>query len=114
VSDDQATEPADDDADDYDEPPAARQALDFLLANPARVFAFLGILVFTLGWAAIVYIMIDPGRFTFAEYGTQGRMQLALQYGTGVTTASALLWGVASFVWSRTTTAPRQASDQLQ
>ena len=70
-----------------------------------RVFATLGIIVFVVGWALVIYLVIDPNQPHIIESfysGAQGRVRTILSYGFGTTTsASVFLWALAAYVHFR-------------
>ena len=61
-----------------------------------RVLAISGTLTFVLGWAAIIYLMIDPS--SYAETVGRGAVETALGYGPIVMVASAAQWLVAAYI----------------
>jgi hypothetical protein len=68
----------------------------------ARGLAIFGSILFIVGWALTIYLVFDPGRVTAATSSpAQRQIVIALVYGTQVTLASALLWGVAAYLYFR-------------
>ena len=55
--------------------------------------------MFFAGWAAVIYLAF------FSDYGPTGtgsdvfRIQLTVGLGASVTSASAILWGIAAYLW---------------
>jgi len=87
--------------------------VEYFRAVPARFFAWLGGIVFVGGWAAAAYIAweIDTGG---GAGGTETayRLQLLMSHGLQATTAAAILWGVAAFLWVKVLPAtPNERSD---
>ena len=77
-----------------------RGPVDYFRAVPARFFAWLGGIVFVGGWALAAYIAwtFDIGAGP-GSTETAYRLQLLLSHGLQATTAAAILWGVAAFLW---------------
>lgn len=68
---------------------------------PARFFAWLGGIVFVAGWVVAAYIAFSYGVGVSGGDETAYRLQLLLTHGLQATTAAAILWGVAAFLWVR-------------
>jgi hypothetical protein len=67
--------------------------------QPWKIFAILGTVVFVLGWAGIIYVIATPDESSPFFAGFRNEIYLMLSLGTSVMASSALLWGVAAFVW---------------
>jgi len=65
--------------------------------HPARFFGALGTIVFVLGWVGVIYIALvrNDGVPDESWY----RLQVLVSMGMGVTTASAILWGISAYIW---------------
>ena len=74
--------------------------VEYFRAVPARFFAWLGAIVFVGGWAVAVYVAwtLDIGGGP-GSTETSYRLQVLLSHGLQATTAAAILWGVAAFLW---------------
>jgi hypothetical protein len=79
--------------------PVGRGVVRYFRDCPDRFFAVLGGIVFVAGWAGSIYLAL------FADYGPTGgaetpyRIQVMVSLGASVTTASAVLWAVAAYLW---------------
>ncbi len=75
------------------------------MAGQSSLFLALGWAVFVLGWIGVIYLMVDTGNgdhsFGIGGGGAQGKVFLALEFGTLVTIAAGILWGVASAISTR-------------
>lgn len=66
---------------------------------PDRIFAYLGAFVFVAGWAGTIYLAF------FSNFGASNniaiayRIQVLVTLGASVTTAAAVLWAVAAYLW---------------
>ena len=68
----------------------------------ALILAIFGTLLFLVGWALTIYLVFDPGRVTAATSSpAQRQIVIAIVYGTQVTLAAALVWGVAAYLYFR-------------
>ncbi len=88
---------------DPDERPATPVGalLDSLRAQPARFFSWLGSLIFAGGWGLTIYLVVSADNNSFVGGNTEARIQVLLSYGTLVTIAAGILWGVAAYIWIR-------------
>jgi hypothetical protein len=77
--------------------------IEYFRAVPARFFAWLGGLVFAVGWLLGGYVAFSPGGATggFGDFPTSYRIGVLLNIGVQATIAAGLLWGVAAFLWVR-------------
>jgi hypothetical protein len=66
-------------------------------ASPARFFGVLGTILFVGGWAVAIYIACNPPFQGSVEMAY--RLQFLVSIGSSVTLASAVLWGIAVYVW---------------
>jgi hypothetical protein len=96
-----------------DEEPLDRDESSFGLVGyfrdrPARFFGVLGSITFVAGWAGVIYLAFFndqiPGDATYV------RIQILLSVGASVTIASAILWGIAAYVWIHLRAIPHRAS----
>lgn len=69
-----------------------------------RVFAITGTLTFVLGWAAILYLAINPSRY--AEEVGRPWTETMLGYGTALMITVAAQWLVAAFAYWRSQLEP--------
>jgi hypothetical protein len=68
---------------------------------PARFFAWLGGLVFVVGWLVGAYAAFadDSGPGSFGQLALSYRLNVLVGTGIQATIAAAVLWGVAAFLW---------------
>lgn len=94
-----------DETDDELRPSAVTRVLTRLGEKPWEIFAILGTIVFTLGWAGILYLMFSSSDSNpvglLAAGGTEGKVYFMVSTGPMVTIASGVLWGIAALTWRR-------------
>ncbi len=86
------------DDDDWDVDMPRRNPVDYILDEPAKVLGWLGTAIFILGWAAIIYLVVDlQSDFPDGE-SFRYRLSVAVGHGTNVTLAAAALWFVSAYI----------------
>ena len=80
-----------------DEP--SRGVIDYFRDSPARFFGILGTIVFVAGWAGVIYIAFFSDSGAAASTPAYFRVQIMVSLGASVTIASAILWGIAAYIW---------------
>jgi hypothetical protein len=73
--------------------------LGYFRDQPARFFAWWGGIVFVAGWSGVIYLAILSDFPAPAELSTYQRVQTAVSLGASVSIASAILWGIAAYIW---------------
>jgi hypothetical protein len=88
--------------------------VEYFRAVPARFFAWVGGLVFALGWIAGTYVAFagDNGSGSFSDFAFSYRLTVLVQIGMQATIAAGILWAVAAFLWVKVLPALPEAADQ--
>jgi hypothetical protein len=76
--------------------------VEYFRAVPARLFAWLGAVVFVGGWVAAVYVGVKGGTVGgTVDTPTSYKVQVTMSLGVQATIAAGILWAVAAFLWVR-------------
>jgi hypothetical protein len=67
--------------------------------HPARFFGIAGTVVFVAGWAGAIYVALFSDIHSVTGVPSYYKVQILVTIGTSVTTASAILWGIAAYIW---------------
>ena len=78
---------------------ATRSVVRYFRECPDRVFAILGGIVFVAGWVAAIRLAFFANVGPTGSAGDAFTIQILVSLGASVTTAAAVLWGVAAYLW---------------